>query len=73
MQIIPNPFYPDLSILAVQTNDVKLLGKDLFTRKVVIPYYCYGLHPYWNNVALIYTNSKYYAVYEWGTKLDEIK
>lgn len=33
----------------------------------------YGLHPYWNNEALIYSNGKYFAVYEWGEDPVEVE
>lgn len=73
MQVIPNPYNSNISIMIISTNNDKQLRKNLFTRKVVIPYYVNGLHPYWNNEALIFDGSKYYRIYEWDTEIEEIK
>lgn len=68
-QIIENPFNKDYCILLISTNNIKLLKKSLFTRKVIIPTYSNGYHKYWNNDALIYFGSKYYSVFEWGNNI----
>jgi len=65
MQTINNPYNPNFSILVIQTNCENLLNKNLFTRKVIIPFYFNGHHPYWNNQALAYIDGKFYGVYEW--------
>lgn len=71
-QIIENPFNKNFCILLISTNNVDLLKKNLFTRKVIIPTYSNGHHKYWNNEALVYYKSKYYSVFEWGDQLKEV-
>jgi hypothetical protein len=73
MQVVANPYDTQKSILYINCNDVRLFKKNLFTRKVVIPSYANGIHPFWNNEALVYSNNKLYGVYEWGMQLEEIK
>lgn len=64
MQIIKNPFDEKKSILIVSTNNESLLSRNFFTRNMKIPYYMNGLHPYLNNVALIYNGKDYFGIYE---------
>lgn len=73
MQVIANPYDPRLSILVISTNNLKMLRKNLFTRKMVLPYYATGLHPYWNNEALIFTGDRFLALYETDGDLTEVK
>jgi len=73
MQIIANTFKKDRSILIINTNNEALLKQCLFTRKVIIPYYTNGLHPYWNNEALIFNGKTYYGIYEFGAEIKEIQ
>ena len=68
-QIIENPFNKNYCILLISANDITLLKKNLFTRKVIIPTYSSGYHKYWNNDALVYFKSNYYSAFEWGDKL----
>ena len=35
--------------------------------------YFNGLHLYWNNEALIYTENKFTIVYEWGMDIKDVK
>ena len=73
MQIIPNPYYPKLSMLIISTNNENLLQKHILLRKVIIPTYVNGIHDYWNNEVLIYVDGKYYRAYEADGDLDLIK
>lgn len=50
------------AMLAIITNNEKLLNKHILLRKVVIPSYYSGFHPYWNQNGLLYYNNKYEAV-----------
>lgn len=72
MQVIPNPAAQERSILHIGVNDPALLRRNLFTRKVVIPSYLNGHHPYWNEEGLLYMDNTYYGIYEWGMDLEEI-
>ena len=73
LQVIPNPYDNQRSILVLCTNNEGLLAKCRFTRNVVLPFYTNGIHPYWNNEALIFDGSKYFGVYEGGINIEEIK
>lgn len=73
MQIFENPYAPGSSLLYIQASDSRQLRRNLFTRQALLPSYVYGLHPYWNNEALIYSNGKYFAVYEWGEDPVEVE
>ena len=73
MQVVPNPYNDTLSILIISANNENLLKRNLFTRKVVLPFYANGIHPYWNNEALIFDGKKYWGIYERGVDIEEIK
>lgn len=73
MQVIPNPQNNEKSILVVSSNDLKTFSRNIFMRKVIIPMYYTGVHPYLNNKALIYYNRRYYRVYEENSKLAEVE
>ena len=64
LQVLPNPYNPSLSVMVIGTNDLDMFRKCFFTRRVIIPYYANGTHPYWNNEVLIYSQNQYKAVYE---------
>jgi hypothetical protein len=72
MQLIPNPDNIEKSILLIHTNDTVMLHKNIFIRKIVLPFANNGLHEYWNNEALVFINNTYYRVYEWGEAFEEI-
>ena len=72
MQVVPHPYDDRRSVLYVATNSEGLLGGNLFTRRVVHPYYLNGLHPYWNNVALLHIRGAFYRIYEAGGPLEQI-
>lgn len=62
MQIVQNPWNSKYHILYINTNDSKLLSKNLFTRRMILPVYVNGRHPYLNQDILIF-NEKGYSVY----------
>lgn len=72
MYIFKNPYDARFSVLSIQANDMKMLRKNMFTRKVVLPFSYLGIHEYWNNVALIFQNNEYYSIYEWGADLKKL-
>lgn len=72
MQIIPNENNQEKSILYINCNNIDLLSKNFFTRRVVIPSYANGYHEFWNNEALIFDGKNYYKVYENGMKIEKI-
>ena len=63
-QVIPNPYDRTRSILVISTNALPLLGKCLFLRRVILPYYYNGRHPFWNNQLLLFDGKEYRASYE---------
>ena len=73
MQAISNPKDFNKSILIISTNDQKIMSRNIFIRKLIIPLYISGIHPYLNNVALIYSNQVYYRVYEKGAEMEPIQ
>jgi len=73
MQAIANPINENLSILIISTNKENLLTKNLFMRRLVLPFYSNGLHPYLNNNALVFSEGKYYAIYERDVDMEEVK
>ena len=72
MQIVPHPKDLRKSILLIQANDEKMLGRNMFTRKLVIPFLNGPVHEFLNNEALIFYNNKYLGVYEWGEPIKEL-
>ena len=73
MQVIPNPYDNRLSILIVSCNSEDSLRKNVFLRKVILPFYLNGLHPYLNNEILIFFQDKFYAAYEKDSPLELIE
>jgi len=69
MQVISSPYDKTKSILVISASSEEVWRKNMFTRKVVIPSYINGLHPHWNNQALIFVGNQYFAVYEWGEEI----
>ena len=72
LQAVTNPYDDRRTILYITTNNEKLIRKVLFTRQIILPYYCNGLHPYWNNMALLYIHNTFYRIYEAGGELEKI-
>lgn len=72
MQILSNPCNNDMSILYVNTNNVNLLSKHFFCRKMILPTYNNGFHPFLNNEALIFDGKRYLAILENGMPVEEI-
>lgn len=69
LQIIRSPFNREKTILHIATDDIKLLRKNIFLRKVILSFDFNGRNPHWNNEALIFYNNKYYTVYENGSPI----
>jgi len=72
MQIIKNPFDQRYNILHIVSNDSKLFLKNVFLRKIILPSYSSGRHPYLNNDALLLCSGKYYCVLDKGTQIKPI-
>ena len=72
MQVINNPWDNQKSLLYINSNSEELASKHFFLRKMILPSYSSGFHPYLNNAALIYDGKKYYRVNEWGECMHEI-
>ena len=72
LQAVANPYDSQRTILYITTNNEELIKKVVFTRYIILPYYCNGLHPYWNNMALLYIQNSFYRLYEPGSKLEKI-
>lgn len=72
MQVIPNPYDNKKTILIISTNNENLLSRNLFTRKIVIPFYVFGTHMYLNSEVLIFDGKKYTSIYEENAELIEI-
>lgn len=62
MQVIENPLDSNYSILHISTNDKKLLHKNFFTRRVILPSYLSGPHQYLNCAALIFDGNNYLTI-----------
>lgn len=72
MQIIPNPKNEKHSVLYINTNNVNLFNRNLFTRKVIIPTYANGYNPFWNNDALIFDGKDYFRIFDYGMNIEKI-
>lgn len=72
MQIINHPYDTSKSILYVNTNNSTLYNNCIFTRKLTLPSYSNGFHPYLNSEALIYTGDKYLSILDYGCDISEI-
>lgn len=70
-QVIPCPYDNRRSILIYAYNRENLLKKELFSRKVILPFYASGHHPYWNNEILIYFQEKYWVAFEKDSPLKQ--
>lgn len=73
LQVIANPWYNDKSILYINTNNKDLYTKNIITRKLKIPSYSSGYHPFLNGVALLFDGNIYYSIKEWGNDITIIK
>lgn len=55
MQVAPNPFHSEQSVLQIYSNDLEQFKNYLFLRKVILPSALSGLSPYWNSQVSILT------------------
>ena len=69
MQIVEHPTELDNSILYINTNNEELYEKCFFTRKIVLPAYSNGYHPYLNSNAIIFNGKTYFTVPEYGLEI----
>ena len=49
----------DNFLLLILTNDTTLLKKHMLLRKITLPSYYSGIHPYWNANGLLFYNNEY--------------
>lgn len=68
MQLVKSPWKEGRHILLVQYSSTEMLQKNLFTRKLTIPSYVYGKHPYLNNMALIFGEQGYEMIESFQNK-----
>lgn len=73
MQMVENPYNREQDILYIMCNNEALLSKQIFLRRMIIPFPSSGYHEFLNNEALIYYKDEYYAVSEWGGEIREIR
>jgi hypothetical protein len=52
--IQPSPWSATQQMLVVATNSPRMLGKNLFMRRLIMPGYFNGLHPYLNKEIIVY-------------------
>lgn len=64
MEIINNDNTNRHSVLLVIYNDEKMLRRNILLRRITIPTYYNGIHPYWNNEILCFDSQGYSAVYD---------
>ena len=72
MQIVENPCNSDMSVLYINTNNINLLSKHFFCRKMILPTYNNGFHPFLNNEALIFDGKRYLRILENGMSFEEV-
>lgn len=71
MLISSNPQNDNRKILFIYTNNQKLLLKNVFIRRLIIPAYSSGFHPFLNNEALIFDGKKYSVIYHLGDDISK--
>lgn len=64
MEIINNDKTNRHSVLVVIYNDEKMLRRNILLRRITIPTYYNGIHPYWNNEVLCFDSQGYSAIYD---------
>lgn len=62
MQIFQNPFNKRNKVMVLSSNDIGYFNKFIFTRRIVIPGYVNGIHPYLNADAIILNDSGYHVI-----------
>lgn len=72
MQVFAHPENNEYTILYINTNNIDLYKKNFFTRKLILPSYMNGYHPYLNNEALIFDGKQYFRIYEWGQPIEPV-
>lgn len=72
IQAVANPYDPRRTFLVISASSPEMLKKPIVLRRVVLPTYSNGLHPYWNNELLVYTGGELLAAFEAGEPLRPI-
>lgn len=72
MQVIANPYNHRLSILMIQFNSIRKMKRNILLKKVKLPYYYSGLHPYCNNEIVCYIDNKYLCASVNGQPLSKV-
>ncbi len=67
--IQPNPMYPKNKILVIYSNSLELLKKNTLLRKVIIPSYVNGFHPYLNCELIVFYGKSLYVANMIGDEL----
>lgn len=73
MEIINNDNTNRRSVLLVIYNDEKMLRRNILLRRITIPTYYNGIHPYWNNEILCFDSQGYSAVYDSSDEIYRIE
>jgi len=73
MQIVKNPWNNKRNIVVISSNNNKILSKNIFLRKIIIPSYIVDYHPYLNNDVLIYNKEGYFRIFENGMNIEKIE
>ncbi len=70
--IISNPLNERRKVLIASSNNSLLFSKNMFTRKIIIPSYANGIHPFLNSEAIIYDGKEHKVVYILGDDITEV-
>lgn len=71
-QCADNPYHKNRSVTVISTNNISMLKANFFTRKLILPSYIGGLHPYLNREILIWNGKKFLGTYMSGRTLQEV-
>ena len=71
-QCADNPYHPEHSVTVISTNNISFLKKNFFTRKLILPSYIGGVHPYLNREILIWDGRRFWGTYLSGGALEEV-
>lgn len=71
-QCTDNTYHPEHSVTVISTNNISFLKKNFFTRRLILPSYIGGLHPYLNREILIWDGRRFWGTYTNGNTLEEV-
>lgn len=69
MFITSNPNNPKRKMLVIYANDHVLFEKNIFTRRLIIPSYVNGFHPFLNSELLVFDGGQYFSSLTIGEEL----